>query len=223
MKAQHMRFISAPLRCIGIAVLKSRSRSRRFSVSCSPALHKGGHRSSRKWGDSKIRSQARRDNEIQLHVFWIATNDKLAKTDKKLFLRISISFTLSQPLQDEIGITERRSPTLHRRFDELELRERAMIVCDALTGMRRKRTDGTAVARPRLYWVPIQYRALQFAIALLIGVAGFLDSGQNSTVGQKDFQLHAPVRSVTSSVGQVSCLLLHSRNNSQSRALSPSR
>ena len=50
-----------------------------------------------------------------------------------------------------------------------------MIVCDALTGMRRKRTDGTAVARPRLYWVPIQYRALQFAIALLIGVAGFLD------------------------------------------------
>ena len=142
MEAQHMRFISAPLRCIGIAVLKSRSRSRRFSVSCSPALHKGGHRSSRKWGDSKIRSQARRDNEIQLHVFWIATNDKLAKTDKKLFLRISISFTLSQPLQDEIGITERRSPTLHRRFDELELRERAMIVCDALTGMRRSELMG---------------------------------------------------------------------------------
>jgi len=75
-------------------------------------------------------------------VFWIATNDKLAKTDKKLFLRISISFTLSQPLQDEIGITERRSPTLHRRFDELELRERAMIVCDALTGMRRSELMG---------------------------------------------------------------------------------
>jgi integrase len=31
---------------------------------------------------------------------------------------------------------------LHRLFDELEVRERAMIVCDALTGMRRSELMG---------------------------------------------------------------------------------
>lgn len=31
---------------------------------------------------------------------------------------------------------------LHRLFDELNLRERAMIVCDALTGMRRSKLMG---------------------------------------------------------------------------------
>lgn len=37
-------------------------------------------------------------------------------------------------------------PELHRLFDELELRERAMIVCDALTGMRRGELMGLAMA-----------------------------------------------------------------------------
>jgi integrase len=47
---------------------------------------------------------------------------------------------------------------LHRLFDELQLRERAMIVCDALTGMRRSELMG-------LQWADIDFLELRINIA----------------------------------------------------------
>jgi integrase len=46
---------------------------------------------------------------------------------------------------------------LHRLFDELELRERAMIVCDALTGMRRSELMG-------LQWCDLDFFDLRINI-----------------------------------------------------------
>jgi integrase len=47
---------------------------------------------------------------------------------------------------------------LHRLFDELELREGAMIVCDALTGMRRSELMG-------LQWCDLDFFDLRINIA----------------------------------------------------------
>ncbi|HEY7404275.1 MAG TPA: site-specific integrase [Candidatus Angelobacter sp.] len=46
---------------------------------------------------------------------------------------------------------------LHRLFDELELRERAMIVCDALTGMRRSELTG-------LQWCDLDFLEMRINI-----------------------------------------------------------
>jgi len=47
---------------------------------------------------------------------------------------------------------------LHRLFDELALRERAMIVCDALTGIRRSELMG-------LQWSDLDLIELRIKIA----------------------------------------------------------